>query len=126
MKLNFLKFAALVSLLFGLITIFAGGAVIFDLFGMREKQGNYVLFIVWTNFICGFLYLISAYGFYHLKKWTSGILFFAFIILIAAFIGLIIWITLGNIYETKTIVAMLFRLLITIALWWPARRIRTR
>jgi hypothetical protein len=38
------------------------GSVIFDLFGIREKEGNYVLFIVLANFIAGFFYLLSAYG----------------------------------------------------------------
>ncbi len=124
MKPGIIKLAALVSLIFGLATIFAGGSVIFDLFGMREIQGNYVLFVVWANFICGFLYIISSFGFFKFRKWTVRILGLAVIILLIAFLGLATWIMKGNIYETKTIAAMSFRTVITITLWWIAKRIR--
>ena len=46
---------------FGLLTIFLSTSVIFDLFDVRAKEGNYVLFVVWSNFISSFLYLISVY-----------------------------------------------------------------
>ncbi|HNO55047.1 MAG TPA: hypothetical protein PKI85_08045, partial [Chitinophagaceae bacterium] len=51
---------------FGLVTVFMASSVIFDLFGIREKEGNYVLFIVYTNLICGILYLLAAY-----TTWTK-------------------------------------------------------
>lgn len=47
---------------FGLLTIFLSTSVIFDLFDIRTKEGNYVLFVVWSNFISSFIYLISVYG----------------------------------------------------------------
>lgn len=124
MKPGIIKTAAIFSLIFGLATIFAGGSVIFDLFGMREKEGNYVLFVVWANFICGFLYIISSIGFFKRRKWTFGMLSLAFLILIATFLSLAIWILEGNIYETKTIMAMTFRTLITLALWLVARHMK--
>lgn len=31
---------------FGLLTLFLSTSVIFDLFGVRAKEGNYVLFVV--------------------------------------------------------------------------------
>jgi hypothetical protein len=31
---------------FGLLTLFLSTSVIFDLFGIRAKEGNYVLFVV--------------------------------------------------------------------------------
>lgn len=109
------KIIAIIITFFGLLTIFAGGSVILDLFGMREKEGNYVLFVVWANFISGFLYLIAAYGIWNYTKWSSSILIIAIILLIATFIALLIWIYSGYIYETKTIAAMAFRTLLTIA-----------
>lgn len=47
---------------FGLLTLFLSASVIFDLFGIRAKEGNYVLFIVWANFISSIIYLIASYG----------------------------------------------------------------
>lgn len=55
---------------FGLLTLFLSTSVIFDLFGIREKEGNYVLFIVWANFISSIIYLISVYGLLKSRTWT--------------------------------------------------------
>ena len=100
---------------FGLLTLFLSSSVIFDWFGIRAKEGNYVLFIVWANFISSLLYLISAYGFLKIKSWAFKALSVATVILVVALIGLFIHIYSGGIYETKTIFAMLFRISVTIA-----------
>ncbi len=100
---------------FGLLTLFLSTSVIFDLFGIRAKEGNYVLFVVWSNFISSILYLFAAYGFIKSKKWTAKLLGISAIILIAAFVGLKIHASSGGIYETKTIGAMLFRIAVTFA-----------
>ena len=99
---------------FGLLTLFLSSSVIFDLFGIRAKEGNYVLFVVWANFISSLLYVFAAYGFFKMKKWTVHLLGISAIVLIAAFIGLIIHISSGGIYETKTIGAMIFRIIVTL------------
>lgn len=99
---------------FGLLTLFLSTSVIFDLFGIRAKEGNYVLFVVWSNFISSILYLFAAYGFIKTKKWTTISLGISTLILIAAFIGLKIHITSGGIYETKTVGAMIFRISVTL------------
>ncbi len=109
-----LKISAILLTLFALITVFMSGSVIFDLFGIRAKEGNYVLFIVVSNFISGFLYLISAYGMFFQKKWTTRLLVFITTILLLSFAGLLWHINGGGIYEQQTIKAMLFRIGITI------------
>ena len=100
--------------LFGIITLFMSTAVIFGLFDIREKEGNYVLFVVIANFICAFLYLAAAYGFFTKKKWTTWVLNIAVGVLVITFIGLGIHIYSGGIYEQKTVYAMMFRTLVTI------------
>ncbi|HLT50779.1 MAG TPA: hypothetical protein VKZ93_02415 [Arenibacter sp.] len=62
MKRNFRYLSAVILIGFGLLTLFLSTSVIFDLFDIRAKQGNYVLFVVWSNFICSMLYLFAAYG----------------------------------------------------------------
>ncbi|MCX6186015.1 MAG: hypothetical protein NTU43_03330 [Bacteroidetes bacterium] len=98
---------------FGLLTLFLSTSVIYDLFGIRAKEGNYVLFVVWSNFISSILYLIASYGFVTSKKWTDKLLWVSTIILITALIGLFYHINSGGIYETKTIGAMIFRISVT-------------
>lgn len=99
---------------FGLLTLFLSSSVIFDLFDIRAKEGNYVLFVVWANLLSSILYLLAAYGFIKNKKWTAQLLGISATILIIAFIGLFIHVKYGGIYETKTIGAMLFRITVTI------------
>jgi len=99
---------------FALLTLFLSTSVIFDLFGIREKEGNYVLFIVQANFVSSILYLFSAFGFIKDKKWTTILLAISSIILAAAFIGLNFHINSGGIYEHKTFNAMIFRTALTV------------
>jgi len=98
---------------FGLMTMYMSSSVIFDWFGLREKKGDYVLFIVWANFICSFLYLIAVYGILKSRNWTYKILGLSFLILSAAFIGFLFLIQMGGNYETHTLVLMVFRIAIT-------------
>jgi len=100
---------------FGIITLFMSTSVIFGLFDIREKEGNYVLFVVVANFICAFLYLAGAYGFFKRKRWTTKLMNAAVAILVITFIGLAIHIYSGGIYEEKTVKAMMFRTSLSIA-----------
>ena len=106
--------SAIIIGLFGLVTLFLSTSIILDLFDIRAKEGNYVLFIVWANFFSSILYLGSAYGFIKSKKWTTTLLAIATVILIIAFIKLKMYIGDGGIYETKTVGAMIFRITLTL------------
>jgi hypothetical protein len=112
-KKNINTLSAIILALFALLTLFLSSSVIFDWFGIRAKEGNYVLFIVWTNFICSVLYLFAVYGFIKRVKWTFWVLIIALVILLIAFIALQFHISNGGIYEEKTIGAMVFRMLVT-------------
>ena len=100
-------------LLIGVLTLFMSSSVIFEWFGIREKEGNYVGGIVWANLICSLLYLIAAYGIIRNQIWVRFPLTIALLILILAYVGLFIHINNGGLYETKTVGAMAFRLGIT-------------
>lgn len=114
MKKTILYITAFVIALFGLITLFLSLSIVFDWFDIRVKEGNYVLFVVLANLISSILYLLSAYGIVRFKKWATQVLGASVIILVAAFIGLLLHINAGGIYETKTIGAMIFRISLTL------------
>lgn len=115
MKKIILKSSGIFMLLLGLVSLFMTTSIIFDLFHIQQMEGNYVSFIVYANFICSIIYLISAYGFFKEKKSTTVCLFVASSILILAFIAFWIYIEKGGVYEIKTVKAMSVRTLITIA-----------
>ena len=114
LKTGFRYAFALILTAFGLITLFLSSSVVFDLFGIRAKEGNYVLFVVIANLISSILYLLSVYGIILKKIWTTNILSISAGVLIIAFIGLFVHINTGGIYETKTIGAMVFRISLTL------------
>lgn len=107
---------AVILAAFGLITLFLSSSVIFDLFGIREKEGNYVLFVVISNFVSSLFYLFATYGFIKNKIWTAKLLYVSAGVLTVAFAGLLVHINSGGIYETKTIWAMVFRIIITLTI----------
>jgi hypothetical protein len=100
-------------IIFGGVTLFMSSSVLFDWFGIREKEGHFIPFVVWTNWICGMLYLIAAFGILRNQSWAKLLLIISLVILILAYIGLFIQINNNVPYETKTIGAMTFRIAVT-------------
>jgi hypothetical protein len=114
MKKSIRIILAIILTAFALITLYLSSSVIFDWFGIREKEGNYVLLVIWANFISSILYFLSVYGIIKLKKWAIKPLIGAIAILVLAGIFFYIHIHSGGIYETKTIGALFFRTLLTL------------
>jgi hypothetical protein len=106
--------AAVLLAMFGLLTLFLSSSIIFDWFGIREKEGKYVLLVVWANFICSMIYLTAAVGMMRARLWTVKLLLLALVVLLVAYAGLFVHISSGGLYETKTIGAMAFRIGVTI------------
>lgn len=104
------KLGAIVLVLFGLLTVFMSSSIVFDWFDIREKEGNYVLFIVVLNFTCGILYLFSAFGLFFQKRWTTKLLLAVVAMLVLGFMGLLWHINSGRPFEEQTVKAMLFRI----------------
>ena len=113
MEKYFKLIPATILFLFASLTFFLSSSVIFDLFGIRAQQGNYVLFVVVANFLCSLIYFVAVYGFIKRKSWTMYILIISLLILIGAFIGLQYHISAGGLYEPKTVKALIFRSSVT-------------
>ena len=124
---NVLKYILVAVLAaFGLLTFFLSTSVIFDLFGIRAKEGDYVLVVVWANFLASIAYLIAAVGIIRSQKWATTLLAVATIILLAAFVALMYHVNAGGLYETKTIGAMIFRTSLTLLFTLSAYFLLTR
>lgn len=107
---------AAVALVFGVATIKAGADVLFFSEQARSAAGNYVPFVLWANFIGGFLYV--AAGLLILLHSTQALRLSAFIAVttVAVLVALVIYITVGGAYETRTLAAMIFRSVIWVAI----------
>lgn len=115
MKKYLHQLLALLLVGFALLTLFLSSSVIFDWFGIRAREGNYVHFVVWANFLCSLGYLAAAYGLFRRAGYPYRLLLAAAGLLVLAFAGLLLHINAGGLYETKTVFALLFRTAVTLA-----------
>lgn len=114
-KYKIFKYIIAISLIaFALLTVFMSSSVLFDWFGIRAKEGNFVPFIVKTNLTVGFIYLIVTYGYLKSKKWSFWLMLSAALVLFFAFATFYIHIHTGGLYENRTVAAMTFRILLTL------------
>ena len=100
---------ACIAVIFGVLTIISGGQVLFGGSSSQQSAGNYVLFVVWFNFLAGFVYLVAGSGIWMRQGWAvwlSLVIAIATIIVFAAF-GMHIY--NGGGYETRTVGAMSLR-----------------
>lgn len=109
-----LYLSAAVLIVFALMTLYMGGSVIFNLFGVRAKVGHYVTSVVVANFIAAILYLFAVYYMLRGSKMAFKILMIASAILILAFIVFILHVSGGGEYEERTFIALPVRTGITI------------
>lgn len=102
-------FVSVIAALFGLMTIKSGGAVLFVEGEARNAAGNYVPFVLWFNFLAGFVYITAAIGIVLQQKWAAhlAILLAASTLIVFALFGIQIF--NGNEYETRTVAAMTLR-----------------
>lgn len=103
---------SVVAIIFGLMTIKSGGLVIFVDGADRQAAGNYVPFVLWFNFLAGFVYIITGIGLLMLKQWAARLSVFIVIATLIIYAALGMYIIAGGAYEMRTIVAMSIRSLV--------------
>ena len=101
---------AAVALLFGLATIKAGGDVLFFSAQAKAGAGNYVLFVLWANFIAGFLYVVCALAILLRPAMAFSIAAFIAVATAVVFAALGLHIVSGGAYEMRTVGALSLRL----------------
>ncbi|HHL21090.1 MAG TPA: hypothetical protein ENJ52_06125 [Aliiroseovarius sp.] len=65
------KPVALFAGIFGALTIFSGGSVLFGPDPARAMAGSIVPFVVWFNFLAGFAYVTAAWGIWTGRGWAG-------------------------------------------------------
>ena len=94
---------------FGLMTIKSGGSVLFIEGVVRQEAGNYVPFVLWFNFIAGFVYIIAAVGLWMQKHWAVKLSMAIVVAKLVVFAALWLHILDDGLYESHTVLAMSFR-----------------
>ncbi|GGD28983.1 hypothetical protein GCM10011358_11370 [Sinisalibacter lacisalsi] len=113
---------ALVAAGFGLLTIFAAGAVLFG--PGRDLAGATIPFVLWANLILGFGYIAAAVLLFNRSPWAWRLaLAIAAATLIAA-LGFAVEAMRGTQVEPRTAVALGFRVAFWLLVALFARRAR--
>jgi len=99
----------IVAIVFGLLTIRSGGAVLFIDGEDRLAAGNYVPFVLWFNFVAGFFYIIAGVGLWLRKQWAVKLSVFIVVATVIIYAALGWYIFNGGLYEMRTIIAMCLR-----------------
>lgn len=118
--------AAVIALVFGALTIFSGGQALFGDQAAREAVGAAVPFVLWFNFIAGFVYIFAAIGLLQRARWAVWLSALIAMSTLAVFLVLGAYIWLGGAYEIRTVGAMVIRSVlwtVIAALAWPRLRL---
>ena len=99
----------IVAVLFGLLTIKSGGSVLFIDGPARQAAGNYIPFVVWFNFLAGFIYIIAGAGLWMQKQWAAWLSVFIALATLVVFVIFGIVVLNGEAYELRTVAAMSLR-----------------
>lgn len=100
---------AIFALIFGALTIFSGGSVLFGPAEAQEWAGNYIRFVVWFNFLAGGFYIAAAIGMWCHEKWATRLAAFIAIATAAVALGFAALVFQGEAFEMRTVGALTFR-----------------
>lgn len=103
-----------VLLIFAFISVFMSSSVLFDWFGIREKAGVFIPFMVKINLTVGLLYFLIAYGFIKAQQWAPWAMLGVTLLLCYTFALFYLHVHTGGLYEQSTIVVMALRILFTL------------
>ncbi len=104
--------AAVIAVVFGLLTIKSGGSVLFIDGIARKEAGNYVPLVLWFNFLMGFFYLVAGAGLFLRKKWAMWLSVAIVVSTAAVFAVFGFHILNDGAHETRTIAAMTIRTIV--------------
>jgi hypothetical protein len=97
------------AVVFGLLTLQAGGAVLWGEEAAQAAAGAYVPFVVWVNFLAGFGYVAAGFGLWSRRAWAAPIAAAIAVVTLLAFLAFGVHVALGGGYEPRTVAAMALR-----------------
>ncbi len=103
------RLMSIVAILFGILTLKTGGMVLFTEGEAHQAAGNYVPFVLWFNFIAGFIYIIAGLGLWRQRSGATSLALAITVATVAIFIVFGLHIYSGGSYEMRTVVAMSLR-----------------
>jgi uncharacterized protein (DUF1330 family) len=105
-KENWMAIAAIV---FGVVTVLTGGRALFGSLESRADFGNAVPFVLWFNFLAGFVYIVAGAGLLLRRRWAVYTSLFVAVSTILVFVAFGVHVIGGGAFERRTIGALTIR-----------------
>lgn len=100
-----MQIAALVAMIFGALTILAGGTTIMGALDM----GAVVPFVLWFNTVAGFFYVAIGVGLWAGRVWAFPLVLGVLAATVVVFAAFGIHVARGGAFEMRTVAAMTLR-----------------
>lgn len=121
------KPVAIFAAIFGAISLFKAGGVLFGPQSAVDAAGRFVPFVVWFNFIAGGFYILAGVGIYLGRpwaRWIAGGIALGTILVATAFVRHLV---VGGAFEMQTVGALAIRAgfwcVVTLLLWRGGRKL---
>lgn len=110
MKANrIVNWMAIAGILFGALTVLTGGRALFGSLESRADFGKAVPFVVWFNFLAGFVYILAGTGLLLRRRWAVYASLFLAVSTILVFAAFGVHVIGGGAFERRTVGALTFR-----------------
>ena len=106
---------AIAAIVFGALTILTGSRALFGSLESRADFGNAVPFVLWFNFLAGFVYIVAGAGLLLCRRWAVYTSLFVAVSTILVFVAFGVHVIGGGAFERRTIGALIIRSLFWIA-----------
>ena len=121
-----LGIAALVAVVFGVLTVLSGGRALFGGLEAQAAVGDAVPFVLWFNFIAGFASVAAGVGLRLTQVWGRWLAALIAVTTLVVFAAFGMHVLMGGPYEVRTVGAMTLRSLVWIGIAVLAQRARFR
>lgn len=111
--------AAIVAVVFGILTIFSGGRTLAGLVDM----GAVVPFVLWFNFLAGFAYVAAGLFLWTRNRWALPVSVLVLGSTLAVFAAFGVHAATGGAFEMRTLGAMTLRSAVWVAITFIAMRV---
>jgi hypothetical protein len=98
-----------IAVLFGALTVFSGGQALLGSAEARAAVGDAVPFVLWFNFLAGFLYVLAGIGLLIRRVWAARLAAILALATVFVFVAFGLHVLQGGAYEMRTIGAMTLR-----------------
>ena len=109
-------------MVFGVLTIVSGGRVLFGGAAARAAAGDFVPFVLWFNFMSGFVYVLAGVSIAMGRRWAATLSIALAVAIATAFALFGLHVFQGGAFEMRTVGAMSLRLVVWIVIAAVAAR----